>query len=63
MIKVNIHFQEVRLAKVEYKKTKSEAGLQTDGGKVQAKEAPTATPPEPVKESVLSQIATQVTGG
>ncbi len=63
MIKVNIHFQEVRLAKVEYKKTKSEAGLQTDGGKVQAKEAPTATPPESVKESVLSQIATEVTGG
>lgn len=62
MIKVNIHFQEVRLAKVEYRKTKSEAGLQADGGKVQAKEAPTATPPESAKESVLSKIASKVKG-
>ncbi|UOO77921.1 hypothetical protein LVJ85_05525 [Neisseria sp. Dent CA1/247] len=52
MIKVNVHFQEVRLVQVEYKKTKSEAGKQVDGGKVQAKEAPTAQP----KESVLSRI-------
>lgn len=63
MIKVNIHFQEVRLAKVAYRKTKSEAGLQADGGKVQAKEAPTATPPESAKESVLSKIASKVKGG
>lgn len=62
MIKVNIHFQEVRLAKVEYKQTKSEAGKQADGGKVQAKEAPAASAPPQVKESILSKAANAVSG-
>ena len=54
MIKVNVHFQEVRLIEVEYTKTKSEAGKQVEGGKVQAKEAGAAATPK--RESFLSRI-------
>lgn len=54
MIKVNVHFQEVRLIKVEYTKTKSEAGKQAEGGKVQAKEAGSTAAPK--RESFLSRI-------
>lgn len=53
MIKANIHFQEVRLVQVEYKKTKSESGRQADAGKVQAKKVEKAKLP---KESVLSRL-------
>lgn len=55
MIKVNIHLQEVRLVQVEYKKTKSEAGRQVDGGKVQAKKEEKVKQP---RQSVLSRIET-----
>lgn len=56
MIKVNVHFQEVRLVEVEYTQTKSEAGKQTDNGKVQAQEDGETSIPK--SESVLSRIAT-----
>lgn len=69
MIKVNVHFQEVRLVNVEYRKTdsksgrqtgntetKSESGRQVEAGNVQANPAPAAEAPKSVRESWLSKV-------
>lgn len=51
MIKVNVHLKEVRLSSIEYLETKSEQGLQTENGNIQAVETK-----EPLKENQESLL-------